>query len=45
MGAVFSLPLFHWFGLNPDPLHMAILLILRLNILLAFRFALALGST
>lgn len=45
MGAAFYLPLFHWFGLNPEPFQIAILLILGLNILLAFRFALALGST
>jgi hypothetical protein len=45
MGAAFYLPLFHWFGLNPVPFQIAILLILAANIYLAFRFALALGSS
>jgi len=45
MGAAFYLPLFHWFGLNPAPFQIAILSILALNIFLAFRFALALGSS
>lgn len=45
MGAAFYLPLFHWFGLNPAPFHIAILLILGVNIFLAFRLALALGAS
>jgi hypothetical protein len=45
MGAAFYLPLFHWFGLNPVPFQIAILLILGANIFLAFRLALALGSS
>ena len=45
MGSAFYLPLYHWFGLNPAPFQAAVLLILAANILLAFRFALALGSS
>jgi hypothetical protein len=45
MGAAFYLPLFHWFGLNPAPFQAAILLILGINILLAFRFAVALDAS
>ena len=45
MGAAFYLPLFHWFGLNPAPFHIAILFILGVNIFLAFRLALALGAS
>lgn len=45
MGAAFYLPLFHWFGLNPAPFQIAILLILAANIFLAFRLALALGAS
>jgi hypothetical protein len=45
MGAAFYLPLFHWFGLNPMPFQIAILLLLAANIFLAFRLALALSSS
>jgi hypothetical protein len=45
MGAAFYLPLFHWFGLNPVPFQIAVLLILAANIFLTFRFALSLGSS
>jgi hypothetical protein len=43
MAGLFYLPLLHWFGLNPFPYHVAMLLILLGNLYLMYRFALRLG--
>jgi len=45
LGAAFYLPLHHWFGLNPVPFQIAIMLLLAFNAYLAFRLAEALGSS
>jgi hypothetical protein len=43
MAAAFYLPLYHWFGLNPVPFHIAILSLLALNTILVFLLARQLG--
>ncbi len=43
MGAAFYLPLYHWFGLNPQPFQAAIISLLAVNLFLEFRLAKALG--
>jgi hypothetical protein len=45
MGAVFYLPLYTLFGLNPLPYRVVIFAVMLLNVWLAFRFARALGLT
>jgi len=44
MGAVFYLPLFEGFGLNPAPYHIAVMLLLLANVYLLYRFAKVLGA-
>jgi len=44
MGAVFYLPLFHGFGLNPTAYHATIMLLLLANAYLLYRFAKLLGA-
>jgi hypothetical protein len=44
MGAVFYLPLFEGFGLNPAPYHVVVMLLLLANACLLFRFAKVLGT-
>lgn len=39
MGAVFYLPLFHWFGFDPAPYHAVILAVLLANVYLVYRLA------
>ncbi|MBZ5583234.1 MAG: hypothetical protein LAQ30_13715 [Acidobacteriia bacterium] len=43
MGGAFYVPMFHFFGFNPLPYRIAILLLLGLNVWVAYRFARALG--
>lgn len=45
MGAVFYLPLLRWFGLDPAPYHVAMLLILLATAFLVYRLARALGCS
>ena len=44
MGAVFYMPLFEGFGLNPAPYHVAVMLLLLANAYLLYRFAKVLGA-
>ena len=44
MGAVFYLPLFQAFGLNPAPYHVAVMLLLLANAYLLYRLAKVLGA-
>jgi hypothetical protein len=45
MGAAFYLPLLHWFGLNPAPFQLGIVLLLAFNTYLEYRLARALGAS
>jgi hypothetical protein len=44
MGGVFYLPLFHFFGFNPAPYHLAILGVLLVNVYLVYRLAILLRA-
>jgi hypothetical protein len=43
MGALFYLPIFHFFGLTPAPYHVAMALVALANVFLTYAFARALG--